>query len=169
MAAIMESDSETITFEFYSKKQSSLYQIEFDARIDLDSDNKFGNILDNFYCMTLVKSSSMISSEMHESINVNTECDEVASEIAAIIDRFYSEEPSACVFFIIDKEDNKDKARERLFSKWYDMNGNKSNYFYEVYPIENVTVGEEDRIGVIIPQSKNLDIILDAFLLSFTF
>lgn len=169
MGAIMTSDNEVVSFEFYSNVQSSLYFIEFDARFDLDPEGKFGNLLDNFYSLTISQSKKIdYNGDMSEHTEVS-ESDPVGEEIGNIIDRFLAEANNPAIYFSIDKEDNRAGGRERLFERWYQHNGNNTQYFFGVYPVESAADGDCDKIGVIIPRNENLESTVDSFLLSFTY
>lgn len=170
MSAIMTSDNEVVTFEFYSIPQSAIYVVEFDASFDLDPNNKLGCLLDDFYSLTITQSKKIeFINDISDHMDVSN-YDTVGLEIAEILDRFMSEKPFVPIYFNIDKEDNKDGARERLFEKWYNQNSNKEKYSYEIFPLENTQNHQIDKIGVIIPKNGDKsNSILDAFLLAFTF
>ncbi len=169
MGVIMTSDNEVISFEFYSSVQSSLYSVEFDASFDLDPEGKFGSILDDFFSLTISKSKRIAYSAEVDVHTELSECDLVGDEIENIIGKFIEERPGSSIYFSIDKEDNKEQARERLFERWYRSNGNAQNYYYELFPVENLDNGDLDKIGVIIPRSINVEAAKDAFWLSFTY
>ena len=95
----MTSDNEVVTFEFYSISQSARYIVEFDATFDLDIDNNFGNLLDNFYAFTIIQSKKFKLEGNATDIADTSEFSNVGLEIAEIIDRFLQEKPNSPIFF----------------------------------------------------------------------